>query len=297
MSKKSYYLLLVIAAFSTIIACKKKSDDPAPTAPTPTTPTTPTTQDNNVTLHANDGNVYFAEGNNSSQVAAKAQLTTTNLTISGAGFDLSVDTIAGIIGTYNITPTDPKKYIEITTSSNTWVSYQSSGKIVITSIDRINQTISGYFTATMLSSAGTATFSGDFKNIIYIGKSYMTGVVNGTNWASPSPYYGVKNGQVNITGSGNGTPIFLNLKNITGPGTYTISLDGNYRATHYTSNFVQYLATSGEIVVSHYDVVNKIIKGTFSFTAPQVPDTGFGTGPSTITVTNGQFNIQKYSDL
>ncbi|ABG58965.1 hypothetical protein [Cytophaga hutchinsonii] len=283
--KQLFYLAFSILIVSMTSACKKSSD------PTPASPANST-----VTLHATDGNVYWNGNNETKQLAVKGQLTTKNLVITGTGFKLQVDTIAGIVGTYNLTPTDFNKFIEINTTADVYVSYNNSGQIVITSIDRVNQTVSGYFKLTMMSSTGATTFTGDFKNVFYPGKSSMTAVINGANWSAANPYYGVNNGQVNITGSNGfgGAPIFLNLENVTAPGTYEITLSGSYRAEYYTSNFIQYKATSGQVTVTEYNSISKVIKGTFSFTAPQVPDTGLGgtPGPATVTVTNGKFNIQ-----
>ena len=282
MKKKLFYFILSLLVSLMIVACKKNSDDPSPAK-------------NGVTLKATDGNVYFEGNGTSTQEPVKAELTTNTLIITGTNFELHVDTIAGIVGTYNVTPSSFNNYIKLTNSTDTWVSYNNSGQIVITSIDRINQTISGYFKITMMSSTGTATFTGDFKNIYYVSKSSMTAVINGTNWSAANPYYGVNSGQVNISGSNGfgGAPIFLNLANLTVPGTYDLTESGSYRAEYYTSNFIQYKATSGQVIITEYDTVKKTIKGKFSFTAPQVAGTGIGgTGPASVSVTNGQFNIQ-----
>lgn len=283
MKTKLFSIAFAISISFILLSCSKKSNDPAPAA-------------NNVTLKATDGNVYF-EGNTTSQsIPAKGKLTTKNLIITGTDFDLQIDTIAGIVGTYNLTPTDMNKYIEITTPSDTWVSYGNSGQIVITAIDRVNQTISGYFKATMQSSTGTTVFSGDFKKVYYTGKSSMTALVNSTAWSAGSPNYTANSTQLNINGNGGFIipPIYLNLSKVTTTGTYDLTETGDYRAEYYTTSFIQYKATSGQVVITEYDTDKKVIKGTFNFVAPQVAGTGIGTGtgPSTITVTNGQFNIQ-----
>lgn len=281
MKKKFFYFILSALFFSMIVACKKKSDDPTP--------------NNSVTLNATDGNVYFEGNNTTNQKAVKGQLTTETLIISGTDFELEIDTIGGIVGTYNITPGKYNNYIQLTNSTDTWVSYNNTGQITITAIDRINQTISGYFSSTMTSSSGSTTFTGDFKNVFYTAKSSMTALVNGSNWLALNPYYSVINMQLNINGSNGfgGAPIYLNLNGVTQTGTYDLTLSGSYRAEYYTTNFIQYKATSGQVIITEYDTVKKIIKGTFNFVAPQIAGTGIGgTGPSTITVTNGQFNIQ-----
>jgi hypothetical protein len=284
--KKLFIPFYIFILFSSLIfSCKKKNEDPSPIS------------SNQVVLKAKPGMVYFEGNGTSAELPVRADIkTTSNLKISGVDFSLQLDTVAGILGTYQITPTNSTRYITLNLSGY-WASYGNPGQVVITGIDRVNQTISGYFTITLSSASGTKIFTGDFKDVFFPAKSTMSSVIGGAAWAAAAPTYGnaLFDDSKTIITSGNGggffTPSFfsINLKNPITVTTYNLSLSGNYTITYsfYVNDvFIQYKATSGQVVITKYDAINKILIGTFDAV---LQETG---GASILNVTNGEFNIQ-----
>ncbi|HUJ11108.1 MAG TPA: hypothetical protein VL171_13880, partial [Verrucomicrobiae bacterium] len=90
-----------------------------------------------------------------------------------------------------------------------------------------------------------------------------------------------------VTGVGTGVGISVGVlySSVTGPGTYPVVPGSNvYRLG---ANAADYLATSGTITFTTYDLANQKLAGTFSFTATQ------SGGSGTVTVSNGSFSTSK----
>jgi hypothetical protein len=98
-------------------------------------------------------------------------------------------------------------------------------------------------------------------------------------------------GAITIVGVSSGEQISLQIRS-TGTGTYTLSA-GSQQWASYARTGVQYTTTvpggSGTLVVTKYDETNRLISGTFSFTAKDA-------GGESVQVTDGVFTNVHWSE-
>jgi hypothetical protein len=104
----------------------------------------------------------------------------------------------------------------------------------------------------------------------------------------------------NFSSSPTETEFEIHIKDITGPGTYALNQTTNkypYENASYgyyikrkfmpLNDWITSNQFTGSVIVSKFDNVNKIISGTFSFTAGSTDNT---TGP--LVVTDGRFDVK-----
>jgi Family of unknown function (DUF6252) len=196
----------------------------------------------------------------------------------------------------------------LTNVTNVYVSNSGSagGTITISSIDTINQLVSGNFQFTLVNPADNTSVT--IKNGIFSYVSYGTGTGSGTN---PPPVNGgadtlnatidgvkfvsadiipsMANGQLVIAGfSTNGSQdIGLLMPPDIKPGSYPLDFaTGLYIGIYNPSPSVTLISqSSGTLIILSHDLTAKSIKGTFEFTASPM-----GNGTSAV-ITQGYFFV------
>jgi hypothetical protein len=180
---------------------------------------------------------------------------------------------------------------------------KAGGTVGLTVIDTVNKTISGTFQFKLFqgTSAGTKIVeNGVFTNIPYSVSDIPTGPTgNGDGdslsanienvfWSASQVFASATSGQLIIGGfSGDGQPsLDLLMPDSVSPGTYTLDLGGGYSAAYNSTQLAVFQALgNGSLTIAENDMVNKHIKGTFSFVGQSPTDA------STANVTSGYFSV------
>lgn len=103
----------------------------------------------------------------------------------------------------------------------------------------------------------------------------------------------------NFASSPNETEFEINVDNVTGPGTYPLNMDVSHPS--FTGSYAYYVkrqispqnewitssANGGTVTITKLDLPNKIISGSFQFTAMNLYNT-----PELLTVTEGRFDLK-----
>jgi hypothetical protein len=197
------------------------------------------------------------------------------------------------------------------TSSEAYTTNQSEdqvkagGKIYVTKIDTVKRLISGTFELKLfreLDNGQKTIIDGVFENLSY--GSTLTTVVGGTG----GPVVGANSLQATVDGSvykPTDVSGFLFQNNILlngaqpdgskalglkfpatiNAGTYNFDFIGGYVGIYNQSINESYLASSGKLIITEHDKLNKKIKGTFNFSG-EVLQTG-----AIKAITNGSFSI------
>jgi hypothetical protein len=117
--------------------------------------------------------------------------------------------------------------------------------------------------------------------------------VDGTAWKNVdiSASRVVPPGAITIVGVSAGEQISLQIRS-TGTGTYSLSA-GEQQWASYSKSGTQYTTTypggSGTLIVTKYDEANRLISGTFSFSAKSA-------GGGTVEITDGVFTNVRWSE-
>ncbi len=116
----------------------------------------------------------------------------------------------------------------------------------------------------------------------------MTMTVNGLPWTAAKGDSGAQytqNTHELIIGghqNNNNSDVAVVVEGVTGTGTYTANLSGNY--TVYAPSSLLYFVNGGQVTVTTFDLVGHKIGGTFSFTA--------ASGTNQVTATQGVFSTK-----
>lgn len=181
--------------------------------------------------------------------------------------------------------------------------YTDTAEIIITSIDTQNKKISGKFKFTGIRYANGVTIetkvftNGSFTNIPYTAdvptnpsnNNTFFAKLNGQNFTPTNISAMSMSDRINIIGrKGAVENIALSLKSNVTPGTYNLTMIGDYsgRYTKDMSPLGNFASDSGSVTVISHDVANKKIKGTFHFVAT-LPVLS----PDTHNVTDGTFDV------
>ncbi len=171
----------------------------------------------------------------------------------------------------------------------------SSGKIIITKIDRNARTATGtfYFTANQIGSHSIKNISaGEFENIEYTyiapnpANNMLVAKLNGSQLtcASVTASAFSSSNQMQISGTDGLKTITITLPATITPGTYTI--DGTTYNLAYQEGNDGYLTLSGTITVNSHNTGEKTISGTFSFNTQKASDSSV-----TVDITQGSFDV------
>jgi hypothetical protein len=135
----------------------------------------------------------------------------------------------------------------------------------------------------------------------------MTATVNGQSWSS-AVVPGVTSGTIAVLAKSSntltvsGTSVDLSGKTQTialilinphlGMDTLGFGNTGTYsNGTPGQDSYVTAGLNAGQVNITQYDTINKLVTGTFNFTAHQASNIG-----NTVTVTNGVFTSVKWTD-
>ncbi|MCT4629750.1 DUF6252 family protein [Winogradskyella sp.] len=265
---------------------------------------------------------FQVDFNNETYVATTVVATITDEVINisairGAQEELFIITLFGISeGTYDLgignLQTNSATYSSQNGGSNPYISLDlnatdtSQGQVIISEIDSESQTISGtfHFTGTGISGDVIEFTNGSFTNVAYQdgletpNESTFFANVNGNEFVEDA-VFGTElslNGMTTISVSAtknNGETIGLSFDADIAPGNYTFDSFGSL------SNVGQYIGDSatdvylanGSFVIESHDTTNKVIVGTFEFTAEPSPGS---TATSNVNITEGSFSVTYY---
>jgi Family of unknown function (DUF6252) len=231
--------------------------------------------------------------------------------ISRTGEEISMELPVFKTGTYMLGSQSPSYAVYgnlLTNSTNVYVSNSGTagGTITISSIDTINQLVSGAFQFTLVNPADNSSVtitSGIFSYVPYgngmgggtnpppVGgdADTLNATVDGVKFVSSDIIPSLTNGQLLIAGfslSGS-QDIGLLMPPEIKPGSYPLDFaTGLYIGIYNPSPNVTLISqNSGTLVILSHDIVAKKIKGTFDFTASPT-----GSGTSAV-ITQGYFSV------
>lgn len=178
-------------------------------------------------------------------------------------------------------------------ASNSFLSNMPNGKglVSITSIDMVNETVSGIFEFTAIQSDDDGekmkVKDGHFEKIPFNVEPESTdnelfAKVNGEDFNATYVYAGSSFDRISISANVGGTAptIGLNFPDDVTEGTYEPSMFGDYRAQYVTDGEDISAASEGNITITSHDLETNIVEGTFDFV------------DGAYNITDGTFTIQ-----
>ena len=174
---------------------------------------------------------------------------------------------------------------------------KASGKVTITSIDKVKKIISGTFSAKIYRDDDQkqkviteGSFSVPYTDGLPTAKSTDTFrvKVDATDWTAKSITTVISGGFLIVNGSE------LNLSKIVGfqlpqtitTGTYDLDLLGNYLALYLPDGQTPYTSQSGKLTILERNITTRRIRANFNFTAAPL------LGTTSYKLTNGYFSVQ-----
>ena len=130
--------------------------------------------------------------------------------------------------------------------------------------------------------------------VITVPPNTMGAKIDNADWSCSNPVISNQNNYFILAGNnGNGHSITVSAQNVNGPGTFISNSGSNLVNGAYAEGtgaamkaWSSQMGGTANLVITKYDANARIVSGTFSFTAPAIPQNG-ATG--TRTVTNGAF--------
>ena len=219
------------------------------------------------------------------------------MTISGSNGSASISLLVNQEGQGSyLSPSSACTMTYVTGGST---SEEIEGVLKVTSIDASNKRISGSFSGTTTN--GVQINSGEFTSIPYSGVYTGAGIpvtqsgtvdLDGTAFNADvlTGNKGFGRIAINLARTSDNYTVGLNLIETIAAGEYSLSGQGDYRATSSTSGAIndQYVAGSGSLRIIAHNTQNSYVVGEFNFSA--VPSAG-SSSTNTYTLSNGEFGI------
>ncbi|WP_139230391.1 DUF6252 family protein [Lishizhenia tianjinensis] len=219
------------------------------------------------------------------------------MTISGSNGSASISLLVNQEGQGSyLSPSSACTMTYVTGGST---SEEIEGVLKVTSIDASNKRISGSFSGTTTN--GVQINSGEFTSIPYSGVYTGAGIpvtqsgtvdLDGTAFNADvlTGNKGFGRIAINLARTSDNYTVGLNLIETIAAGEYSLSGQGDYRATFSTSGAIndQYVAGSGSLRIIAHNTQNSYVVGEFNFSA--VPSAG-SSSTNTYSLSNGEFGI------
>lgn len=303
--KQGSFFLLVISLFF-FYACEQESAlTPNPNY-TGTIDDIPNSGNNGGNNPTNSGTMTAqVDGSPWTATTKSAQISNGLINVTGIaanGHVITLTLLDEVEGTYDLFSASEGAAAYQTSTNPTdpsWVSHDSGGTVIVSSINTSNKTISGTFefVGSRQSDNSVRVISSGQFNVPYLTElppqtngNSLSADIDGTPFTASNVTRMVMSGfGLNIVGSDNQgiKSIGFRVPENISPGTYTLGGVGvsDYMGNYNASASEFYESDSGQLVISKHNLSTKEIEGTFSFTA-----TSFLL-PGSIQITNGSFRL------